>query len=47
VGYRSCFYRVVPLGTEAEAGTDLRYAEDAKTFDPQAVYGDAPNPTRL
>lgn len=45
VGYRSCFYRAVPLG--AEAGDALRFVEDAKTFDPKAVYGDAPNPTRL
>lgn len=45
VGYRSCFYRVVP--TEAGAGQPLRFAEDQKTFDPVAMYGDAPNPTQL
>jgi phosphoribosyl-AMP cyclohydrolase len=45
VGYRSCFYRAIPLG--AEATSDLHFVEDAKTFDPRAVYGDAPNPTRL
>ena len=48
VGYRSCFYRAVPLGTAsspAEAG--LRFVESDKVFDPQVVYGDAPNPTRL
>lgn len=43
VGYRSCFYRVVPLGAEAP----LVFTEDAKVFDPVKVYGDAPNPTRL
>ena len=45
VGYRSCFYRSVPVGREA--GQPLRFTEDAKTFDPQAVYGDGPNPTQL
>ena len=45
VGYRSCFYRSVPVG--AEAGASLRFIEQEKTFDPRAVYGDAPNPTRL
>jgi phosphoribosyl-AMP cyclohydrolase len=45
VGYRSCFYRVVPVGTEA--GGTLQFAEEEKVFDPKAVYGDAPNPTRL
>jgi len=45
VGYRSCFYRAVPVGRDA--GQPLRFIEAAKTFDPQAVYGDAPNPTQL
>lgn len=45
VGYRSCFYRGVPLG--AEAGGALVFVEESKTFNPKAVYGDAPNPTRL
>ena len=45
VGYRSCFYRSVPLA--GEAGGRLRFVEEEKTFDPRAVYGDAPNPTRL
>jgi phosphoribosyl-AMP cyclohydrolase len=45
VGYRSCFYRSVPCGDDA--GQPLRFTEDAKVFDPQAVYGDAPNPTKL
>lgn len=43
VGYRSCFYRAVPLKTEAP----LEFREDKKMFDPQQVYGDAPNPTIL
>ena len=45
VGYRSCFYRQVPLG--AAAGADLAFRETSKRFDPQQVYGDAPNPTQL
>ncbi|HWX46927.1 MAG TPA: phosphoribosyl-AMP cyclohydrolase [Roseomonas sp.] len=47
VGYRSCFYRSVPLGAAAEAGNALRFTEAAKVFDPAEVYGDAPNPTQL
>ncbi|WP_138466620.1 phosphoribosyl-AMP cyclohydrolase [Poseidonocella sp. HB161398] len=45
VGYRSCFYRSVPLGRAARP--ELAFAEAEKVFDPEAVYGDAPNPTRL
>ena len=46
VGYRSCFYRRVPLG-ENSAGKPLEFTEHEKLFDPVAVYGDAPNPTKL
>ncbi|MGP9791224.1 phosphoribosyl-AMP cyclohydrolase [Roseinatronobacter sp. NSM] len=45
VGYRSCFYRAVPVGPDA--GGALRFTETARTFDPVAVYGDASNPTQL
>ena len=45
VGYRSCFYRAVPTGEAA--GGPLTYLEGRKTFDPNAVYGDVPNPTQL
>ena len=44
VGYRSCFYRRVPLG---ETPQPLEFTETEKVFDPKAVYGDAPNPTQL
>ncbi len=52
VGYRSCFYRRVPTGEEfAQAVEDgqiaLVWTDDKKVFDPQDVYGDAPNPTQL
>jgi phosphoribosyl-AMP cyclohydrolase len=48
VGYRSCFYRRVPIGEPGEpAGWRLTFTETEKVFDPEQVYGDAPNPTRL
>lgn len=47
VGYRSCFYRAIPLGDAPKPDLKLDYKEDGKTFDPVAVYGDAPNPTIL
>jgi phosphoribosyl-AMP cyclohydrolase len=46
VGFRSCFYRSVPTG-EGPAIRELNFEEKEKTFDPKAVYGDAPNPTQL
>jgi len=46
VGYRSCFYRSVPTGN-GESPVELTFEEKEKTFDPKAVYGDAPNPTIL
>ena len=45
VGYRSCFYRAVPVG--ASRAETLEFREDKKSFDPKQVYGDAPNPTIL
>jgi len=47
VGYRSCFYRRIPVGKEHEAGKELVFTESSKTFDPSLIYGDAPNPTLL
>ncbi len=52
VGYRSCFYRKVPVGGEfaekqADGRVDLEWTETEKVFDPEDVYGDAPNPTIL
>ena len=48
VGYRSCFYRTVPVGSAVQNAVEhLTFTEDHKTFDPKAVYGDAPNPTQL
>lgn len=47
VGYRSCFYRQVPVGADRVNGEALVFVEQHKTFDPSDVYGDAPNPTKL
>ena len=47
VGYRSCFFRSVPLGDAAGAPAKLTFEETEKVFDPKEVYGDAPNPTKL
>lgn len=48
VGYRSCFYRRVPVSQEMQdKGLELQYTETEKVFDPKEVYGDAPNPTKL
>lgn len=48
VGFRSCFYRAVPVGhARPDDDAPLAFVEAEKTFDPKAVYGDAPNPTKL
>jgi phosphoribosyl-AMP cyclohydrolase len=52
VGYRSCFYRRVPTGSEFASGNkdghvELEWTEHERVFDPAEVYGDAPNPTLL
>ncbi|MAQ56585.1 MAG: phosphoribosyl-AMP cyclohydrolase [Rhodospirillales bacterium] len=47
VGYRSCFFRSVPIGDNSNNAKKLNYEETEKVFDPKEVYGDAPNPTKL
>jgi phosphoribosyl-AMP cyclohydrolase len=47
VGYRSCFYRRVPLGESTDSTRKLEFTDTEKVFDPNDVYGDAPNPTIL
>ena len=47
VGYRSCFYRSVPVAPATDGPLDLTYTLTEKVFDPKVVYGDAPNPTKL
>ena len=45
VGYKSCFYRKINLDKESEH--DLVFIENEKVFEPNEVYGNAPNPTKL
>jgi len=48
VGYRSCFYRSIPLGKiKNEENLEMEFKETKKTFDPEKVYKDEPNPTKL
>jgi len=49
VGYRSCFYRVVPTGPEVDdsAPLELEFTEHEKVFDPEVVYPGVENPTKL
>ena len=46
VGYRSCFYREIPLGVLTEK-PKLQFTEKRKAFDPDVVYHNQPNPTVL
>ena len=46
VGYRSCFYRRVPLDS-GDAPVELEFTESDKVFDPEQVYAGQENPTRL
>ena len=48
VGYRSCFYRSIPLKKESEQSKIiLKFKENKKVFDPKEIYGDEVNPTKL
>ena len=46
VGYRSCFYRSIPIDND-KSKVVLKFEEDEKVFDPNKVYGNTPNPTKL
>ena len=46
VGYKSCFYRKFTL-EEGQYIDKLEFTEKEKVFDPQEIYGNAPNPTKL
>ena len=48
VGYRSCFYRSIPLG-QIENGRklEMKFEEKEKSFDPEVVYKNQPNPTKI
>ena len=48
VGYRSCFYRSIPLGKiKNEKELEMEFKETKKTFDPEKIYKDEPSPTKL
>ena len=48
VGYRSCFYRSIPLGPIKNAREiKMEYLEQEKKFDPKEVYKGQPNPTKI
>ena len=48
VGYRSCFYRSIPLGKIVNSEkVEMKFEEKNKVFDPKKIYKDEPNPTEL
>ena len=48
VGYKSCFYRSIPLGKiNNSEEVKLEFREREKKFDPEKVYKGQPNPTKL
>ena len=48
VGYKSCFYRSIPLGKIYQSEkVEMKFEEKEKKFDPEKVYKGQPNPTKL
>ena len=48
VGYRSCFYRSIPLGPiDNGRKVEMDFTEKEKKFDPEEVYKEQPNPTKI
>ena len=48
VGYRSCFYRSIPLGKiQNDKKLEIEFKEKKKIFDPKKVYKNEPSPTKL
>ena len=49
VGYRSCFYRKIPFGSDIKdkSTLELTFTESKKVFDPSIVYKGQDNPTIL
>ena len=48
VGYRSCFYRSIPLGKIKNAKKiKIKFKEKKKVFNPSKVYKNQPNPTKI
>ena len=48
VGYKSCFYRSITLGKiENTEKIKINFKEKKKKFDPEVVYKNKPNPTKI
>ena len=48
VGYKSCFYRAVPLGNIQDTqNVEMEFKDKKKKFDPNVVYKGKPNPTKI
>ena len=48
VGYKSCFYRSIPLGKIKDTEKlEMEFKDNKKKFDPKTVYKGKPNPTKL
>ena len=48
VGYRSCFYRSIPLGKIKDLEKlEMKFKETKKVFEPKKIYENEPNPTKL
>ena len=48
VGYKSCFYRAIPLGKIRDTqNIEMDFKEKKKKFDPKEVYKGKPNPTKI
>ena len=48
VGYKSCFYRSITLGKiESTEKVKIDFKEKKKKFDPEVVYKNKPNPTKI
>ena len=48
VGYKSCFYRAVPLGKIKDTEkVEMKFKDKKKKFDPNVVYKGKPNPTKI
>ena len=47
VGYKSCFYRSIPIKSNVDENIMLIMDDEEKLFDPEEVYKGLPNPTKL
>ena len=48
VGYKSCFYRSIPVGKIKDTKKiEMNFKDKKKRFDPKIVYKGKPNPTKI